>query len=115
MIRSITKCAICVAKENGVLNPEEHILHRYNIGTGINGLPTPIEDDGLETGILMLYPEDVLEETGVLPQTGGVFGTVRAMFRAFGFARTKEETVAEEPMSRSIAKGKRGKGLYGDE
>lgn len=115
MIRSIDKCAICVAKEQGIENPEDYILHQYVLGTDANRLPVPLEDDELTAGVLMLYPEEQLEQTGILPASGGVFGTVKAIFRAFGFAKTKEEVKEEEPISTSIARKKRGKGLYGSE
>ena len=77
----------------------------------MNRIPVPI-DDSLENGVLMLYPEEFSEQQGMLPQTGGVVGTVRAIFRSFGFMKPKEEVIAEEPVSKSIAKGKHGGGLY---
>lgn len=78
----------------------------------MNRIPVPINDDGLEQGILMLYPEEMSEQQGMLPQSGGVVGTVRAIFRAFGFFKSKEVVIQEEPASKSVARGKRGLGLY---
>lgn len=60
----------------------------------------------------MLYPEEMSEQQGMLPQSGGVVGTVRAIFRSFGFVKPKEVIIQEETASKSVAKGKRGGGLY---
>jgi hypothetical protein len=78
----------------------------------MNRIPVPINDDGFERGILMLYPEEFSEQQGMLPQSGGVVGTVRAIFRSFGFFKPKEQVIQEETVSRSVAKSKHGGGLY---
>jgi hypothetical protein len=101
-------------KEQGVENPEDYVLTAYRLSDDINKIPVPLDtEDGFEQGLLMLYPEEAPAD-GETPAAGGVFGTVKSIFRAMGFTKTKEEVIAEEPISRSIAKVKRGKGLYGD-
>jgi hypothetical protein len=105
-------CQICILKEQGIENPEEHVLTSYQLSSDMNRIPIPLDDQGLEQGILMLYPEEMTEQQGMLPQSGGVVGTVKAIFRAFGFTKPKEEIIAEEPISKAVAKSKRGGGLY---
>lgn len=100
-------------KEQGIENPEDHVLTQYVLSSDVNRLPMPLDDDGFEQGILMLYPEDKLEQTGVIPQSGGVVGTVKAIFRAFGFAKPQEQVEAERPPSKAVANSKVRRGsLY---
>lgn len=108
-IRTVTQCAICRLKEEGILDPEDHVLAQYRLPDPM-GPPVPIDiDDELSQGVLMLYPESKLEEDGRVPSTGGVMGTVRSIFKALGFLQPKE---AEPAPSKTIATGKRRKGLY---
>lgn len=118
-IRSVSKCAICIAKENGVLNPEDHILPQYTLSSDSNRIPMPVPtEEEMMGGVLLLDPESQYEETGVLPQSGGVVGTVRAIFRAFGFAKlpkqVEKESIESTP-SLQRARTKRNKGLFADE
>src|SRR5579864_2342338 len=86
-IRSVTKCAICIAKEQGVENPEDYVLTQYAMPDPTKP-PVPIEmDDSLYGGVLMLYPESVQEQTGIIPLAGGVVGTVKSIFRTLGFGK----------------------------
>jgi hypothetical protein len=118
-VRSVTKCQICLLKEQGVLNPEDAVLPQYILSSDHNRIPVPIEagQDDLQAGVLMLYPEMALEETGQIPQSGGFVGTVRSMFRAFGFIKPKtkkqadNEAIATTP-SLAVARSKRHKGLF---
>ena len=116
-IRSVTKCMICVLKEQGVANAEDHVLTQYYMSNDPTKIPTPIDADmSLEGGILLLNqnPEQDSEK-GIIPQTGGLFGTVRSLFKTIGFALTSNE---EPPASKETAKRKRmgsgESGLYGD-
>lgn len=79
-------------------------------------MPIPIYDPEYEaSGLTMMYPEEAYDGSSPLPSTGGIMGTVKSVFRAFGFARSKEEIKNEEPVSKSTARKKRGTGLYGDQ
>lgn len=73
-------------------------------------IPTPIDADmSLEGGILLLNPDEKQNnEQGIIPQTGGLFGTVRSLFKVFGFEQKENEV----PVSKEIAKKKRTGGLY---
>ena len=99
-------------KAQGVLDPEEHVLNQYELSSDMNRIPVPIDDEGYADGILMLYPEEQLEQGGRLPPSGGVVGTVKAIFRAFGFTKPKEVIIKEEPISKAVARSKKGGGLY---
>lgn len=111
-------CAICILKEQGVLNPEDYVLPQYAIPDPTKP-PVPIDmSDELAAGILLLYPEAQLEEEGVVPFSGGVVGTVKSIFRALGFKGKQppsvgEPQVEENPPSKEIAMAKKGTGLYG--
>jgi len=118
-IRSVTKCAICIAKEQGVENPEDYVLTQYAMPDPTKP-PVPIEmDDSLYGGVLMLYPESVQEQTGIIPLAGGVVGTVKSIFRTLGFGKGDESPVVPSPetgdgtVSQELARSKRGTGLYG--
>lgn len=113
-IRSVTKCQICMLKEQGVLNPEDHVLPQYVLSSDPNRIPVPLDIDH-DGGILLLYPEEKYENEGRLPQSGGVVGTVKSIFRAFGFGKPPEEKEVEvnPPQSLVTARSKRGSGLYG--
>jgi len=105
-IRSITKCAICVLKEQGVVNAEDHVLTQYYMSNDPTRIPTPIDaDTSLEGGILLLNKDDPEDNTS---QSGGFFGTVRSLFKAAGFMKDQ----AEVPVSKEVAKRKRTGGLY---
>ena len=112
-IRTVTKCAICVAKEQGIENPEDHILAQYYLSNDPNKLPTPIDADmSAEGGILLLQPNaEQLDSNGNPLQSGGLVGTVKSLFRVLGFAKSEEP----EPASRERAVSKRkGGGLWDD-
>lgn len=108
-IRTVTQCAICRLKEEGVLDPEDHVLAQYKLPDP-SSPPVPIDiDDDLSAGVLLLYPETKLAEDGRVPFSGGVIGTVRSIFRALGFLQPEEK---EPTPSKTIATNKRRKGLY---
>ena len=112
-IRSVSKCAICVLKDQGVEHPEEHVLQQYYLSNDPTKMPTPIDGDmSQEGGILVLYPDVEKKDLQGNPiQTGGLVGTVRSLFRALGFAKQPSEV----PVSAETAKKKRaGEGLYGN-
>jgi len=113
-ITSVEKCAICVLKEQGVLNPEDHVLPQYTISSDQNRLPVP-RDVEIEAGMLLLYPEEAEANLDPMRQSGGVVGTVKTLFRAFGFGKPQDIQEAEKnpPVSKQVAKSKRGSGLYG--
>jgi hypothetical protein len=101
---------ICILKEQGVPNAEDHVLTQYYMSNDPTRIPTPIDADmSLEGGILLLNQNaDQNSEEGRIPQTGGLFGTVRSLFKVMGF-NIKEK---EPPVSKDIAKRKRTGGLY---
>jgi len=112
VIRTVTKCQICILKEQGVENPEDYVLPQYYLSTDPNKLPIPIDADmSLEGGILVLNPPGS-ESTGMekIPQSGGLFGTVRSLFKVLGFKPQEKE----KPVSQKVAKEKRTGGLYDD-
>lgn len=115
-IRTVTKCQICLLKEQGVLNPEDSVLNQYVLSSDVDRIPIPLEtSDELQSGVLLLYPEAQVEQEGILPQSGGIVGTVKSVFRAFGFGKPPEEKKIEvdPPQSLVTARSKRGSGLYG--
>lgn len=109
-IRTITKCQICILKEQGIENPEDHVLTQYYMSNDPTRIPTPIDADmSMEGGILLLTQDQEQDsEKGIIPQTGGFFGTVSSLFKTIGFNQKKEEV----PVSKDIAKRKRTGGLY---
>jgi hypothetical protein len=118
-IRSIKKCAICVLKAQGVENPEDVVLAQYALPDPTKP-PIPLDYDvAAQSGVLLLYPDAVLEEQGlVTAQSGGVVGTVKSIFKAlslFGSKPPQEiKEEEEEPLrSTELAREKRGTGLYG--
>lgn len=118
-IRSVMKCQICILKDQGVENPEDYVLPQYVLSSDHNRIPVPLNagEDDLQAGVLMLYPEMALEETGQVPQSGGFIGTVRTMFRAFGFNKPVSKKQAEKEQmevtpSLSVARSKRRKGVF---
>ncbi len=112
-VRTVTKCAICVLKEQGVVNPEDHVLTQYYMSNDPTRMPTPIDADvSLEGGILLLQREENAKN-GIIPQVGGFFGTVMGLFKTIGFLQGKEEeTVSKEVATRKRAG--RESGLYSD-
>ena len=112
-IRTVTKCAIGVCKEQGMENPEDHVLAQYYLSNDPNKLPTPIDfDASSEGGMLLLYPNtEKVDSHGNPMQSGGLFGTVKSLFRVLGFAKSEEP----EPASREVSVRKRkGGGLFDD-
>lgn len=107
-VRTVTKCQICLLKEQGVENPEDYVLNQYYLPNDPTKFPTPIDADmSLEGGILILQPDEEAANEK-LPQSGGFFGTVKSLFKTIGFNLTP----AEVPVSKDIAKRKRTGGLY---
>jgi hypothetical protein len=103
-IRSVTKCQLCVLKEQGVVNAEDYVLAQYMLPDASKP-PVPIDiDDSIAAGVLLLYPEERLKEGQPIPQVGGIIGTIRQMFRTLGFAQSKP---AEPPPSKVIAQSGR--------
>src|SRR3954465_3472728 len=87
IILSVTRCALCVLKAEGVVNAEDHVLAQYRLSTMPGSLPVPLEmDDSMAGGVLLLNPEEKLEEGSPVPQLG-VIGTIKSMFRTIGFAK----------------------------
>lgn len=91
---------------------EDFVLTQYYLSNDPNKIPTPIDADlSQESGILILNPETAEEGKQFKPSVGGLFGTVKSMFKVLGFAQKEEEP----PQSREVAKKKRAKdGLYSD-
>jgi hypothetical protein len=107
-IRSVTKCQICILKEQGVPNAEDYVLSQYYIPNDTTRVPIPVDADlSMEGGILLLNP-DTEEGNKNAPMSGGFFGTVRSLFKVFGFNQEQEEI----PISKDVAKRKRTGGLY---
>lgn len=105
-MHSVKKCAICVLKEQGVENPEEHVLNQYHLSNDPTKLPVPVDADmSLEAGILVLNPDEKAETAS---QVGGLFGTVRSLFKVLGFTQEEKEV----PVSKEVAVKKRRRGLY---
>lgn len=93
-------------------NPEDHVLAQYLLPDPTKA-PIPVEyDDSLAAGVLMLYPEAELAETGRTPMSGGIVGTIRSIFRVLGFLIVPP-TEEEQPQSQTVAKTRGGTGLYG--
>ncbi len=108
-IRSVTKCQICVLKAQGVVNAEDYVLAQYMMPDASKP-PIPIDyDDSIAGGVLLLYPEEKMKQGDPIPQTGGIIGTVKSMFRTLGFMQAKP---AEPVPSKVIASGKRT-GIFG--
>lgn len=106
---SVTKCALCVLKAQGVVNAEDYVLAQYRIPTAPGSLPIPVDiDDSMAAGVLLLNPEEKLAEGEPIPQLG-VIGTIKSMFRTVGFMKPKPEEV---PQSVKIATERRS-GLFG--
>lgn len=106
-ILSVTKCALCVLKEQGVVNAEDYILAQYRIPH--EGMPIPVDyDDSIAGGVLLLNPEEKLAEGVPIPQIG-VIGTIKSMFRNIGF---RKAPVVEPAKSTTLATEKRT-GLFG--
>src|ERR1035437_5509859 len=70
-VRSVTMCQVCILKEQGIEHPEDFVLNQYKLSEDMNRIPVPVNDDGLEQGILMLYPEEFAEQGQQLLPSGG--------------------------------------------
>jgi hypothetical protein len=104
VIRTVTKCQLCVLKEQGIINAEDYVLAQYMLPDA-GKPPIPIDiDDSIAAGVLLLYPEERLKRGDPIPQTGGVIGTIKSMFRTLGFQQAKP--AAPEP-SKVMASEKR--------
>lgn len=105
-ITSIGKCAYCELVEKGVKNPEDYVLPQY-IMTDPTKPPIPIGAEG-EDAVILLFPEE--EQEGPKPMAGGIMGTAKSIFRAFGFGKDKEQA---SPESKQVATRRRkGSSLY---
>lgn len=105
-IRTVTKCQVCILREQGVLNAEELVKPKY-VTTDPTQPPVPLtaEDD-----IYVLYPEEAMNQGKLMP-SGGVVGTAKSFFRAIGFAL--ENLASKVPvMSKRVARRQRAGGLY---
>jgi hypothetical protein len=110
IIRSVTACQICIMKEQGIENPEDHVLTSYQLTSGVDGLPIPMDADiSQEGGVLVLYPESDPRQKK-LPMVGGLFGSVRSLFKVLGFDMPEKEP----PPSQEVAERKGHTGLYGE-
>lgn len=91
---------------------EDFVLNNYYLSNDPNKIPTPIDADlSQESGILILNPETAEEGKQFKPSVGGLWGTVRSVFKALGFAPADEPV----PQSKEVAKNRRDKdGLYAD-
>ena len=96
MIRSIKSCAICELKKQGVLNPEDYVLPQYAMPDPTKP-PIPLDYDiAAQSGVLLLEPDqELIEDGGLIPQTGGVVGTVKSIFRVLGFGKSPEQVQQE--------------------
>ena len=94
-IRSVSKCAICVLKEQGVMDAEQHVLTQY-VQLDPTKPPIPRDAEG-EDSIFILYPE---EKDNRVRSSGGIIGTAKAVYRALGFGK---EPDGEVPESRKTA------------
>ncbi len=98
--RSVVKCILCQLKEAGVENPEEHVLPQYlMLDPTKPPIPADAEGDGI---ILNLFPEEQ-EHYSRVPSSGGVAGTIKAIYRALGFKIEKPS----EPVSQKTATKRR--------
>jgi hypothetical protein len=94
VIRSVSKCQLCILKEQGVVNAEDYVLPQYLIPDASKP-PVPIDiDDSIAGGVLLLYPEERMMKGELVPQTGGVIGTIKSVFRTLGFPRLLPKTQA---------------------
>ena len=110
LIRTVTKCQICIMKEQGIENPEDHVLAQYQLSQDANRIPVPLDlDDAMSSGVLILYPEARLEQDGVIPQSGGVVGTVKSIFKVLGLIKPEDPVPVK---SKETAVQKRKRGLY---
>jgi hypothetical protein len=85
-IRSVVKCAICLLREQGVEDPESKVLPQYYMFDPTKPpIPLDAENDSV---IVNLFPEE-RSELGRMPSSGGVAGTVKAIYKAIGFVKEK--------------------------
>lgn len=97
-------------KENGIENPEDYVLPQYQLSMDKDRIPIPLDiGDEMQSGVLMLYPEERLEQDGIVPQSGGVVGTVKSIFKVLGLYKPPDE---EPVKSKEVAIKKRKRGLY---
>jgi hypothetical protein len=108
-IRTVSRCQLCILKAQGVLNAEDYVLAQYMLPDATKP-PVPIDiDDSIAAGVLLLYPEERMKRGEIVPQTGGVIGTIKSMFRTLGFQQQAPK--APEP-SKTMASEKRT-GIFG--
>lgn len=113
-ITTVSKCALCIAYEQGIPNPEKAVLPQYIIVDPTQPpIPLNEEDDPLEA----LYPELASEEAKKkkIPMVGGMVGTAKAIFRAIipeSWLKPAEEQPKEVLLSKTVTRKKRGGGLF---
>ena len=100
--------------------PEEYFTSQY-VMTDPTGPPVPKD---AEKAVFLLFPDEEMEDGQLVkPVAGGIVGTAKAIYRAFGFGRSKEEREEALPKSKKIATVRRkasklfensGRGGYGD-
>ena len=86
--RSIVKCAICLLKEQGVVDAEKAVLPQY-IMFDPTKPPVPLDAEG-DGVIVNLFPEE-RQDLGRIPSSGGIAGTAKAIYRALGFGKPKPQ------------------------
>ena len=106
-VTSVSKCALCILREQGVEHPEQHVLASYVI-TDPMSPPIPLEQ---EDPVNILYPEEAVAQ-GKIPASGGVVGTTKAFFRAVVGWFGQEERPQSVPLSKKITRQARSGGLY---
>ncbi len=102
-IRSVSKCAVCMLTEQGVKDAEKYVLPQY-VMTDPTKPPIPLYAQ-MEDAEFEMFPE---ERDNRVKSSGGVVGTVKAIYRALGFGREPEPT----PPKSKITVRQRKTGLY---
>ena len=108
--RTVSKCQICILNEQGVLNPEEHVLPQY-LQTDPTKPPIPLNAESADY-LYDVFPDERPEEGQLIPRSG-VMGTVRSVFSAIGFFKEMVQEAAKKvPKSRKIAEKKKRETLF---
>jgi len=98
-IRSVSKCAICVLEEQGVMDGAKYVLPQYVMLDPTKPVPIGVEGDDAE---FTMFPE---EKDNRVRSSGGVVGTAKALYRALGFGKQEEQA---PPESRKVAAKRKG-------
>jgi len=106
--RTVSKCSVCLAREQGIKDPEKHVLPQY-LMTDPTQPPIPLTE---EDPIYALFPEEAMNQ-GKIPPSGGVIGTVKAFYRAVvAWANVPEGEPVIMSVAKKITRQKRSGGLY---